>query len=136
MNSLVIILIAMAVLVAGYVFYGRWLAKKWGIDEKAKTPAFTHEDGEDFGALYASVKNEGKSMGMMLAVTFTALIQKTVALVKNVAAGQATFLVGGLQLIVAVLLMVLGVMVAYSCIRRPFGAGKIQTKRQRNTAEK
>ena len=48
MNSLVIILIAMVVLVAGYVFYGRWLAKKWGIDEKAKTPAFTHEDGEDF----------------------------------------------------------------------------------------
>ena len=38
MNSLVIILIAMVVLVAGYVFYGRWLAKKWGIDEKAKTP--------------------------------------------------------------------------------------------------
>ena len=119
MNSLVIILIAMAVLVAGYVFYGRWLAKKWGIDEKTKTPAFTHEDGEDFvpsskftvfshqfssiagagpvtgpilasvfgwvpvllwlligglffgavqdfGALYASVKNEGKSMGMII----------------------------------------------------------------------
>ena len=119
MNSLVIILIAMVVLVAGYVFYGRWLAKKWGIDEKAKTPAFTHEDGEDFvpsskftvfshqfssiagagpvtgpilasvfgwvpvllwlligglffgavqdfGALYASVKNEGKSMGMII----------------------------------------------------------------------
>ena len=119
MNSLVIILIAMAVLAAGYVFYGRWLAKKWGIDEKAKTPAFTHEDGEDFvpsskftvfshqfssiagagpvtgpilasvfgwvpvllwlligglffgavqdfGALYASVKNEGKSMGMII----------------------------------------------------------------------
>ena len=109
----------MVVLVAGYVFYGRWLAKKWGIDEKAKTPAFTHEDGEDFvpsskftvfshqfssiagagpvtgpilasvfgwvpvllwlligglffgavqdfGALYASVKNEGKSMGMII----------------------------------------------------------------------
>ena len=48
MNSLVIILIAMVVLVAGYVFYGRWLAKKWGIDEKAKTPAFTHEDGDAF----------------------------------------------------------------------------------------
>ena len=119
MNSLVIILIAMAVLAAGYVFYGRWLAKKWGIDEKTKTPAFTHEDGEDFvpsskftvfshqfssiagagpvtgpilasvfgwvpvllwllvgglffgavqdfGSLYASVKNEGKSMGMII----------------------------------------------------------------------
>ena len=34
MNSLVIILIAMVVLAAGYVFYGRWLAKKWGIDAK------------------------------------------------------------------------------------------------------
>ena len=67
-------------------------------------------------------------MGMMLVVTFTALIQKTIALVKNVAAGQATFLVDGLQLIVAVLLMVLGVMVAYSCIRKLFGAGKNSDK--------
>lgn len=67
-------------------------------------------------------------MGMMLVVTFTALIQKTVALVKNVAAGQATFLVDGLQLIVAILLMVLGVMVAYSCIRKLFGAGKNSEK--------
>ena len=67
-------------------------------------------------------------MGMMLVVTFTALIQKTIALVKNVASGQATFLVDGLQLIVAVLLMVLGVMVAYSCIRKLFGAGKNSEK--------
>ena len=67
-------------------------------------------------------------MGMMLVVTFTALIQKTVALVKNVASGQATFLVDGLQLIVAILLMVLGVMVAYSCIRKLFGAGKNSDK--------
>mgnify|MGYP001093370396 CR=1 FL=1 len=67
-------------------------------------------------------------MGMMLVVTFTALIQKTIALVKNVAAGQATFLVDGLQLIVAILLMVLGVMVAYSCIRKLFGAGKNSDK--------
>ena len=119
MNTLVIVLIAAVCLLAGYVFYGRWLAKKWGIDPKAKTPAYTHEDGEDyvptdgwtvfahqfssiagagpvtgaiqaaafgwlpvllwillggiffgavtdFGALYASVKNEGKSMGMLI----------------------------------------------------------------------
>ena len=119
MNGLVIVLIGILALGAGYLFYGRWLAKKWGIDEKAKTPAFTHEDGEDFvpsskftvfshqfssiagagpvtgpilasvfgwvpvflwliigglffgavqdfGALYASVKNEGKSMGMII----------------------------------------------------------------------
>lgn len=119
MNTLVIVLIAAVCLLAGYVFYGRWLAKKWGIGPKAKTPAYTHEDGEDyvptdgwtvfahqfssiagagpvtgaiqaaafgwlpvllwillggiffgavtdFGALYASVKNEGKSMGMLI----------------------------------------------------------------------
>ena len=32
MNTLVIVLIAAVVLVAAYVFYGRWLANKWGID--------------------------------------------------------------------------------------------------------
>ena len=119
MNGLVIVLICIVTLSAGYLLYGRWLAKKWGIDPKAKTPAYTHEDGQDyvpsskftvfshqfssiagagpvtgpilasvfgwvpvllwliigglffgavqdFGALYASVKNEGKSMGMII----------------------------------------------------------------------
>ena len=119
MNGLVIVLIAIVVLAAGYLFYERWLANKWGLDPKAKTPAFTHEDGQDyvpsskltvfahqfssiagagpvtgpilasvfgwvpvllwlligglffgavqdFGALYASVKNDGKSMGMII----------------------------------------------------------------------
>ena len=53
-------------------------------------------------------------MFVMLAVTFTALVQKTIALVANIAAHNATFLVDGLQLIVALLLMILGVLVAYS----------------------
>ena len=119
MNGLVIVLIAIVLLAAGYLLYGRWLAKKWGIDPKAETPAVKYEDGEDFvpssrftvfshqfssiagagpvtgaiqaaafgwlpvllwiliggvffgavtdfGALYASVKNEGKSMGMII----------------------------------------------------------------------
>ena len=35
MNTLVIVLIAAVVLVAAYLLYGRWLAKKWGIDPKA-----------------------------------------------------------------------------------------------------
>ena len=39
MNTLVIVLIAAVCLFAAYVLYGRWLAKKWGIDPKAKTPA-------------------------------------------------------------------------------------------------
>ena len=119
MNTLVIVLIAAVALVAAYALYGRWLAKKWGIDPKAQTPAVKYNDGKDyvptngwtvfshqfssiagagpvtgaiqaaafgwlpvllwvliggvffgavtdFGALYASVKNEGKSMGMLI----------------------------------------------------------------------
>ena len=119
MNGLVIVLIGIVALGTGYLLYGRWLANKWGLDPKAKTPAYTHEDGEDyvpsskftvfahqfssiagagpvtgpilasvfgwvpvllwlifgglffgavqdFGALYASVKNEGKSIGMVV----------------------------------------------------------------------
>ena len=119
MNTLVIVLIAAVVLFGAYVFYGRWLANKWGIDPKAKTPAVAFNDGKDyvptngwtvfshqfssiagagpvtgaiqaaafgwlpvllwvliggiffgavtdFGALYASVKNKGKSMGMLI----------------------------------------------------------------------
>ena len=119
MNTLVIVLIAAVVLVAAYLLYGRWLAKKWGIDPKAQTPAVKYNDGKDyvptngwtvfshqfssiagagpvtgaiqaaafgwlpvllwvllggvffgavtdFGALYASVKNDGKSMGVLI----------------------------------------------------------------------
>ena len=60
-------------------------------------------------------------MFAMLAVTFTALIQKTIALVQNIASGQATFLVDGLQFIIAILLMILGVLVAFSCLKKLFG---------------
>mgnify|MGYP002224465788 CR=1 FL=1 len=37
-----------AILIAGYVFYGKWLAGQWGVDPKRKTPAFTEEDGVDY----------------------------------------------------------------------------------------
>lgn len=119
MNGLVIVLLSMAVFVAAYLVYGRWLVRKWGIDPNAKTPAYTKEDGQDyvpapkaivfahqfssitgagpvtgpiiaaafgwlpallwilvggvffgavhdFGAMYASVKNEGKSIGLII----------------------------------------------------------------------
>ena len=119
MNTLVIVLISVVVLGAGYTLYGRHIAKKWGIDPKAETPAVKYNDGKDyvptngwtvfshqfssiagagpvtgaiqaavfgwlpvllwiliggvffgavtdFGALYASVKNQGKSMGMLI----------------------------------------------------------------------
>ncbi|MDY2912482.1 MAG: carbon starvation CstA family protein, partial [Agathobacter sp.] len=63
-------------------------------------------------------------MFIMLAVTFTALVQKTIALVTNIVNGQATLLVDGLQFVVAILLMVLGVLVAFSCLKKLFTAKK------------
>ena len=119
MNGIVIVLVAAVVLVAGYLFYGRWLARTWGVDAQALTPARRMEDGKnfspascftafshqfssicgagpvtgtiaammfgwlpvllwvlvggiffgavhDFGALYASVRNNGKSLAQLI----------------------------------------------------------------------
>ena len=119
MNGITMMIIAIVVLGGAYLLYGRYLQNKWGIDPKAKTPAYEMEDGvdyvpadtnvvfghqfasiagagpingpiqaaifgwlpvllcvliggvffgaiTDFGALYASVKNDGKSMGMLI----------------------------------------------------------------------
>lgn len=63
-------------------------------------------------------------MFAMLAVTFTALVQKTIALVRAIVAHSATFLSEGLQLIIAALLMVLGICVAVGCLRKLFTAKK------------
>lgn len=119
MNGLVVLGITILILAAAYLLYGRYLAKSWGIDPKAITPACEKEDGidyvpsnswevfahqfssiagagpvtgpvmammfgwlpallwvliggiffgavQDFGALYASVKSHGKSMGQII----------------------------------------------------------------------
>ena len=50
----------------------------------------------------------------MLAVTSTALVQRTAAMVRAFAAGTGVFMVEGLQLIVAVLLMLLGVIIVWT----------------------
>ena len=57
-------------------------------------------------------------MTVMLLVTFTAIILNVVGNVKAFAAGTGTFLVNGMQLIVACFLIVLGVLVAVTCIRK------------------
>lgn len=51
---------------------------------------------------------------IMLAVTSTALVQRTAAMVRAFAAGTGVFMVEGLQLIVAVLLMLLGVIIVWT----------------------
>lgn len=48
MNALIIFLVAMVILVIGYVCYGGWLAKQWGVDPKRPTPAHELEDGVDY----------------------------------------------------------------------------------------
>ncbi len=50
MTALLIILAAIALLIVGYVTYGSWLAKQWGIDPSRKTPAIEKEDGVDYVA--------------------------------------------------------------------------------------
>ena len=119
MNGLTLLAIAVVALAAGYLLYGRWLTKTWGIHPRALTPAKQLEDDKDyvptdrltvfahqfssicgagpvtgpiiavmfgwlpaflwilvggiffgavhdFGALYASVRNKGKSMGLLI----------------------------------------------------------------------
>lgn len=48
MNGITIILISAVVLIIGYLGYGRWLAKSWGVDPEVLTPAVRMEDGKDF----------------------------------------------------------------------------------------
>ena len=79
MNGIVIILIAIAVLAGAYLLYGRWLTKKWGIDPKAKTPAYTEYDGVDytpadksvvFGHQFASIAGAAPINGPIQAAVF------------------------------------------------------------------
>ena len=64
----------------------------------------------------------------MLCVTGTALVEKTIALCKAYAAGSATFLVEGLQLIIAILLLVLGLTIVVNSLRAYFAAKKDSEK--------
>ena len=50
MTALLIIVAAIVLLIIGYVTYGSWLAKQWGVDPAKKTPAVTMEDGVDYVA--------------------------------------------------------------------------------------
>ena len=41
MNAAVILMVGIVILALGYVFYGGWLSKQWGIDPSRPTPAWT-----------------------------------------------------------------------------------------------
>ena len=48
MSGIMMMVIAIVVLGGAYLLYGRYLQNKWGIDPKAKTPAYEMEDGVDY----------------------------------------------------------------------------------------
>ena len=78
MNGLVLLILSIAILVAGYIFYGRYLCKKWGVGENTEsTPAHTMEDGIDYvpakapvlmGHHFSSIAGAGPITGPISAV--------------------------------------------------------------------
>ena len=49
MTGITLVLVCSALLLCGYIFYGRYLCKKWGVGENDQpTPAHTMEDGVDY----------------------------------------------------------------------------------------
>ncbi|MCQ2597557.1 MAG: carbon starvation protein A [Treponema sp.] len=80
MNTLVLLIICVAVLACGYIFYGRWLCKQWGVGESTEpTPAHALEDGVDYvpakapvlmGHHFSSIAGAGPITGPIGAAMF------------------------------------------------------------------
>ena len=79
MSGILMMVIAIVVLGGAYLLYGRYLQNKWGIDPKAKTPAYEMEDGADyvpadtnvvFGHQFASIAGAGPINGPIQAAIF------------------------------------------------------------------
>lgn len=79
MNGVVLMVVAAAVLTAGYLGYGRWLASKWGVDREALTPACRMEDGKNFSPAsaftvfshqFSSICGAGPVTGTIVAMAF------------------------------------------------------------------
>ena len=79
MTAILIIVAAIVLLLIGYVGYGSWLAKQWGIDPKKTTPAVEMEDGVDYvaakpavlmGHHFSSIAGAGPINGPIQAAVF------------------------------------------------------------------
>jgi carbon starvation protein len=79
MNGLLILIITIIALSLAYLLYGRFLARKWGIDPSRKTPANQLEDGKEyvptspavlFGHHFASIAGAGPINGPIIAAMF------------------------------------------------------------------
>ena len=79
MSAILILIIAVALLACGYIFYGSFLAKQWGVDPSHETPAHTSYDGKDFvpanpavlmGHHFSSIAGAGPINGPIQAAVF------------------------------------------------------------------
>ncbi len=79
MNAVLILLVGCAILIVGYIFYGGWLAKQWGVDDSRPTPAHELEDGMDYvpakapvlmGHHFSSIAGAGPINGPIQAAVF------------------------------------------------------------------
>lgn len=79
MTAILIIIAAIVLLLIGYVGYGSWLAKQWGVDPKKSTPAHEMEDGVDYvaakpavlmGHHFSSIAGAGPINGPIQAAVF------------------------------------------------------------------
>lgn len=79
MNAMIALLGGLIVIIAGYVLYGGWLSKQWGIDPKRPTPAQEMHDGVDYvptkpyillGHHFSSIAGAGPINGPIQAAVF------------------------------------------------------------------
>jgi carbon starvation protein len=79
MNGLLLLIISVIVLSLAYLLYGRFLARKWGIDPSRKTPAVELDDGKEYvptspmvllGHEFASIAGAGPINGPIIAAMF------------------------------------------------------------------
>ena len=79
MNAVLVLAIGIVVLLAGYIFYGKWLSEQWGVDDTKETPAHTMQDGIDYvpakapvllGHHFSSIAGAGPINGPIQAAVF------------------------------------------------------------------
>ena len=79
MNAMLVVIVGIIILIVGYIFYGGWLAKQWGVDDSRPTPAHELEDGMDYvpakapvlmGHHFSSIAGAGPINGPIQAAMF------------------------------------------------------------------
>ena len=79
MNAVLVLLVGCAILIVGYITYGKWLSEQWGVDASRVTPAHELEDGMDYvpakapvllGHHFSSIAGAGPINGPIQAAVF------------------------------------------------------------------